>query len=77
MRWGPGLDDAEQGDLVGFGVWLALAQGEVRFKSFRAKPRNQGKTIGSPVPGEGKPAGAAGVSSKHPKSGNPPELFFN
>lgn len=28
MQWGLGLGDAEQGELVGFGVWPALAQGE-------------------------------------------------
>lgn len=67
VRWGPGLDDAEQGDLVGFGVWPALAQGEVRFKSFGANPRNQGKTVGSPVPGEGKPGEAAAVSLQAPQ----------
>lgn len=47
-------------------------QGGVRFKSFGAKPRNQGKSIGSRVPGRESLWGKIWSPSKHPESGNPP-----
>lgn len=59
------------------GTWWGLESGwllhmaRVRFKSFGANPRNQGKVVVSQ-----EPAGVAVVPSEHPELGILPSLFF-
>lgn len=59
-QWGPGLGDAERGTWWGLESGWLWHRGRLRFKSFGAKPGNQGKTAGSCAQG-GRACGAAVV----------------